>query len=96
MILSTRIANTNMQHDQTGVYLRVIGTLPILYQCGEYEIQIRRAGKLRCYALSLNGERKEEVPLTHTGDGSTFTLNMAKLKHGPTPFFEIIAENGKN
>ena len=96
LILSTRIANTNMQHDLSGVYLRVIGTLPILYQCGEYEIQIRRTEKLRCYALSLTGERKEEVPLVHTGDGSTFTLDMAKLKHGPTPFFEITVDNGKN
>lgn len=96
LILSTRVANTNMQHDQTGVYLRVIGTLPILYQCGEYEIQIRRAEKLRCYALSLTGERKEEVPLVHTGDGSTFTLDMAKLKHGPTPFFELIVESENN
>ena len=96
LILSTRIANTNMQHDPSGVHLRVIGTLPILYQCGEYEIQIRRKEKLRCYALSLTGERKEEVPLVHTGDGSTFTLDMAKLKHGPTPFFEITVDNGKN
>ena len=92
LVLSTRVANTNMQHDPSGVHLRVIGTLPILYQCGEYEIEIRRAEKLRCYALSLTGERKEEIPLVRSADGWKFALDMAKLKHGPTPFFEVVAE----
>ena len=92
LVLSTRVANTNMQHDPSGVHLRVIGTLPILYQCGEYEIEIRRAEKLRCYALSLTGERKEEIPLVRSADGWKFALDMAKLKHGPTPFFELVAE----
>ena len=92
LVLSTRVANTNMQHDPSGVHLRVIGTLPILYQCGEYEIEIRRAEKLRCYALDLTGERKEEIPLVRTSGGWKLAFDMAKLKHGPTPFFEVVAE----
>lgn len=92
LVLSTRIANTNMQHDPTGVYLRVIGTLPILYQCGEYDLLIKRAEALRCYALSLTGERMEEIPLVRTADGWKLAFDMAKLKHGPTPFFELVTE----
>ena len=92
LVLSTRIANTNMQHDPTGVYLRVIGTLPILYQCGEYDLLIKRAEALRCYALSLTGERMEEIPLVRTADGWRLAFDMAKLKHGPTPFFELVTE----
>ena len=96
LVLATRVANTNMQHDASGVHLRVIGTLPILFQCGEYEAVIKRADKLRCYALSLTGERQEEVPLVQTGEGTVFRLDMAKLEHGPTPFFEIVAGDGIN
>ena len=92
LVLSTRVANTNMQHDASGLYLRVVGTLPVLYQCGEYEIRINRPGKLRCYALSLTGERMEEIPLTSTAAGTSLAFDMAKLKHGPTPFFELATE----
>ena len=96
LVLATRVANTNMQNDASGVYLRVVGIPPVLYQCGEFEVRIDRADKLRCYALSLTGERMEEVPLVRSGDGLTFALDTAKLKHGPTPFFEIAADNGEN
>ena len=92
LVLSTRIANTNMQHDPTGVHLRVVGTLPILYQCGKYDLAIRRSQKLRCYALSLSGERMEEVPLAMENGIQILKLDMAALKHGPTPFFEMTAD----
>ena len=90
LVLSTRIANTGMQHDSTGAYLRVIGTLPILYQCGRYDLRINRRGRMRCYALSLAGERREEVPVERTPDGMSLKVDLAGLKHGPTPFFEIV------
>ena len=92
MVLSTRVANTNMQHDPTGEKLRVIGSLPILYQCGDYEINIARKDNLRCWALSITGERMEEIPLKRTANGLQFSLDMASLKNGPTPFFELAAE----
>ncbi|MBQ8755450.1 MAG: carbohydrate binding domain-containing protein [Lentisphaeria bacterium] len=89
LILSSRIANTNMQHDPTGQYLRVVGTYPILYHCGNYELLIRRKDKLRCWALSLTGERCQELPLIRSANGWLLALDMAKLKNGPTPFFEL-------
>lgn len=92
LVLSTRIANTNMQHDPSGELLRVIGTLPILYQCGQYNVRIARKEKMRCYALSLTGERKEEIPLISSADGCILSLDVAKLKQGPTPFFELVTE----
>lgn len=50
------------------------------------------SGSLKLYALALNGERREEIPMTYDGGKLQINIDTAKLKHGPTPFFELVAE----
>ena len=49
---------------------------------------------LRLYAVALNGERMERLPLEKLDDGVRFILDTSKLKHGPTTFFELVDEGG--
>jgi len=47
---------------------------------------------LKLYALALNGERRQELPVSHSEGKLRIQLDTAALKHGPTPFFELAAE----
>ena len=49
-------------------------------------------GKFILYPLSLNGIRREPIPIRQKGDRIEITIDTAKLKHGVTPFFELAAE----
>jgi hypothetical protein len=41
------------------------------------------------YALALNGERREQLPLTWQDGRLQIHLDTGNLKHGPTSFFEL-------
>ena len=91
LIYSTRAANTDMEHDAEGSHLRMIGTAPIRMQCGRFSVRIRSDRPLRCYALRINGIRTEELPLKRISGGYLLECDTSRLKHGPTPFFELSA-----
>jgi len=50
------------------------------------------SGGLKLYALALNGERRQELPVSYSGGKLRIRLDTADLKHGPTPFFELVRE----
>ena len=49
-------------------------------------------GKFVLYPLSLNGIRREPIPIRQKDGRMEIILDTAKLKHGVTPFFELSAE----
>jgi hypothetical protein len=68
------------------------GGLPILMQTGKLKAALKVAAPegMTLFALGMDGTRKEKLQLK-TGNGSLkIEIDTAKLKNGPTPFFEIV------
>lgn len=65
-----------------------------LVKSGSVNLRLKNSsgGKFVLYPLSLNGIRREPIPIRQKGDRIEITIDTAKLKHGVTPFFELAAE----
>jgi hypothetical protein len=50
------------------------------------------AARLKVYSNTLRGSRGDAIPATVSGSSITFTLDNAKLSHGPTTYFEVVYE----
>ncbi len=92
LVFSTDALNNGMRFkDERRNVLEKLGTLPVLWRTGTLSLSIRNGnpGTPKLYALGLNGERKEELPVS-VGDGKIrVAVDTAKLKT-PTPFFELV------
>jgi len=90
----TQEANNEMElsFDQSLLFKR--GSAPVLLRCGSLaaELNLADAGKFSLYALGYDGARREKLPLRVSNNKLLIELNTAKLKDGPTPFFELIKE----
>ena len=63
-----------------------------LMKVGRLEATLsHHSGGLKLYALALNGERRQELPVAYAGGRLKFRLDTAELRDGPTPFFELSA-----
>ena len=93
-IYSTRAANSEMELSADGVELLNLGKLPILMKTGRLEasLKLSNAKSLSLYALGMDGSRKEKLPVSVDDGKLKISLDTAKLKNGPTPFFELLAE----
>jgi hypothetical protein len=96
LILATDARNSGMRFaDAEERELAALGSLPVLMRTVRVDVQLRHAepARLALYALRLDGERAEKIPMTSV-DGSSviFTLDTGALASGPTTFFELIEE----
>jgi len=93
-IYSTEIANSGMVFSGDRVTLYKTGSLPLLMRCGKLRAKLKNinAAKMSLYALSINGSRKEKLPLIIKDGILNIKIDTSKLKHGPTVFFEIVKE----
>lgn len=74
------------------------GTLPVLVRTASLEVRLARPGlsasapeRVRAFALHLNGERGEELPVVVGSEEISLIVDTGRLsKTGPTPFFEIV------
>lgn len=95
LIVATDARNSGMRFADTDEReLLSLGSLPVMLRVVHLTARLRHSEpeKLTLYALSLNGERTERLPLTIATDGVTFTIDTASLKHGPTTYFELAIE----
>jgi hypothetical protein len=95
LILATDARNSGMKFaDAEARELQELGGLPVLMRTARVDARLRHAEpkKLALYALRLNGERAERLPLAIAADAVTFSLDTAALKHGPTTYFELVIE----
>ena len=91
LIFSTEAINSEMKLSEDWTKLFAPGKTPILVRAGECKAELRiRSGNWKLYALGLDGERLEELPLENDNGKLTISFDTAKLKHGVTPFFELI------
>lgn len=94
LILATDARNSGMRFaDAEARELAALGSLPVLMRTMRVDVQLRHAepARLALYALRLNGERAEKLPLSIKADAVAINLDTAVLQHGPTTFFELVA-----
>lgn len=92
LVYSTAALNSGlrMSADQSTIFDK--GANPVLLQTGKLLAELNLPpGNWTCYALSVNGIRRERLPLSPSDGKWTFSLDTSVLKNGPTPFFEFIA-----
>ena len=97
LVFSTDARNSNMKFtDAKEDTVINLGTMPVLARCGEFKVTLARTAApktVKAYALRLNGERAEEIPIVVDGTNLSLDVDTAKLSQaGPTPFFEITVE----
>ena len=66
LVFSTDALNNGVRFkDERRRVLEKLGTLPVLWRTGKLSLSIRNAaaGSPKLYALALNGERREELPV---------------------------------
>ncbi|MPM80907.1 hypothetical protein SDC9_127958 [bioreactor metagenome] len=69
------------------------GTTPVLLQTGTFHLKFR--GRKDCdytlYPLSVNGIRREPIPVENQNGSVSMQIDTAALRDGPTVFFELCA-----
>ena len=90
LIFSTEAINSEMKLSKNWTRLFSNGKAPILVRSGECKAELQaKPGSWKLYALGLDGERLEELPLVNADGKLTISFDTANLKHGVTPFFEL-------
>ena len=94
LVYATDAVNSGHETSDDRVVLRKIGGLPILVETGTLTTRIKskHSASFKCFALGLDGTRKEEVPLKNNDGAIQIAVDTAKLKNGPALFFELVAE----
>lgn len=94
LILNTMSANTGMILSADGTTMVTCGSLPVLLETGIFKgrLSMVPGRNFKLYPLSVNGMRREELPLSMCDGMLEFEIDTCKLPDGPTPFFELTAE----
>ena len=68
------------------------GDIPPLLEHGRCILRLHRNGHFRCFALRLDGTRKEEIPVSRASENDCVEIRIdtAGIINGVTPFFEVI------
>lgn len=92
LVYSTAALNTGLRMSADRSSILNKGTNPVLLQTGKLHAELTLpSGNWKCYALSVNGIRRESLPCSRTGGKWNLLLDTDTLKNGPTPFFELVA-----
>ncbi len=95
LVYATDALNSGMTFaDPERTLLRDNGKLPVLLRAGQLSLSLanRQPADLKAWALSLTGQRQEELPIQAGADGLELRIDTGKLTKGPAVFFEIAAE----
>ncbi len=96
LFVITDATNTGIKFSDAGhEKLLELGTLPARVQPIQVNVSISvRQGPIafKAYAISQNGQRQDEIPVTASQEGVSMSIDTAALPHGPVTMFEIVAE----
>ena len=94
LVYSTEAASTDFELSADRVEAIKCGRLPILLKTGTLNATLNNVNgaKMSLYALRMDGSQREKLPLTYGNGILAISLDTAKLKHGPTVFFELATE----
>ena len=94
LIVASDARNSGMQFaDKNDEELVRLGSVPILLRNIRVELALRHENPatLSLYALRLNGERGEKIPMAVVDGASVaFALDTSSLAAGPTTYFELV------
>ncbi len=90
LVFSTDALNSGMELAADRSVLYKLGSLPVLLETGKLELTLTESPALRCFALGIDGERLEELPVERAGKGLKISIDTAKLAKGPSVYFEFI------
>lgn len=94
LILAADARNSGMQFTgQDENELIRLGGMPILLRNIKVKLSLKnnRLANMSLYALRLNGERAEKIPMDSIDRSSVvFTLDTGALASGPTTYFELV------
>lgn len=92
LILATDARNSQMQFtDDNASTVRDLGKPPVMLQANKVKLALKSPywQTLKVYALNLRGQRMNAINLKQTNTSIEFELDIQKLKHGATTYFEI-------
>lgn len=95
VVLASDARNTGMRFsDAAATTLADFGTPPVLIEARSVKIRLRNthAAALKVYSATLRGKRGDAIAVKRDGDSISFVLDTSTLSHGPTTYFEIVAE----
>ena len=92
VVYATDALNSGMVfNDSSRRVMQKLGSMPILCETGVFSVAIRNrnAGKMKAFAVGLDGKRQGEIPLSAKDGVLYLRADTAKLPGGPAVFFEI-------
>ncbi len=90
IVYATNALNANMKFETPDqVTLVEIGGTPTMVRTGAFTVKIATPGKFKAWALDVSGKRVEELPLINENGKWVLSADTAKLKNGPSLYFEI-------
>ncbi|HEY8024408.1 MAG TPA: hypothetical protein VIF60_07575 [Burkholderiaceae bacterium] len=95
LIVATDARNSGMQFaDAAETTLQKLGKLPVQMRTIVVKLKLRNtnAAHLKVFSDTLRGARGDAIAVTHDADSISFVLDTSKLSHGPTTYFEVVAQ----
>ncbi len=92
LVLSTDARNSDMQFsDSAKTTLLDLGKKPVLIRSTKIKIGLKNTnkGKLKVFSTNLRGQRQDAINVQQTDTNIEFELDISKLTHGATTYFEI-------
>lgn len=92
LILATDARNSAMQFtDSSESTVRDLGQAPVVIRKNKVRISLKSLyfAQLKVYSLNLRGERMDAINLKQTRTSIEFELDISRLSHGATTYFEI-------
>lgn len=96
VVLATDARNSAMLFtDAAETTLRDLGRMPVLIRAARVELTLRSpyADRLQVYSTTLRGKRGDAISARREPGRLHFVLDTSQLSHGPTTYFEIVAQD---
>ncbi len=92
IVLSTDARNSRMRFaDNDETIATDLGVSPILIRANKVKLALKTINNnnLKVYSLNLKGQRKDLITSKKSDEGIIFELDISKLSHGATTYFEV-------
>ena len=92
VVLATDARNTDMRFsDTTETVVLDLGKKPVIIKTAKVKLALKNVnkGQLKVFSINLRGQRQDAIMVTQTETSIEFELDISKLSHGATTYFEI-------
>ncbi len=92
VVLATDARNTDMHFsDSTETLVLDLGKKPVIIKTAKIKLALKNVnkGQLKVFSTNLRGQRQDAINVKQTDTSIEFELDISKLSHGATTYFEI-------